>query len=63
MENAANDGDADYHNIFGYQGYQGFSYGHDQLYNTDINQVICYLTKLKDLFAISHSLINEVIKI
>ena len=24
--------------MFGYQGYQSFSYGQDQLYNTDINQ-------------------------
>ena len=28
----------DYQTMFGYQGYQSFSYGQDQLYNTDINQ-------------------------
>jgi len=48
-ENAANVGgiSPDFHNMFGNQGYQGFSYGHDQLYNTDINQ----LAVMQDMYA------------
>lgn len=37
----------DYQTMFGYQGYQSFSYGQDQLYNTDINQ----LAVMQDMYA------------